>query len=94
MGYCRGYAYPGYSRMRGAYGRGMGYRNMYWATGVPGWQRSEQYGRYPYIEPLGDPVTEEDEARFLQREAEDLEQALKNIRSRLQKLTGGQEGKK
>ena len=94
IGFCRGYAYPGYSRIRGAFGRGAGYRNMYWATGVPGWQRYGWYGRYPGFEPFGVPVTEEDEVRFLQQEAEDLEQALKDIRNRLQKLESGPEGKK
>ena len=53
MGYCTGYNTPGYmnpggfgfyGRGRGAFGgRGRGFRNMYYATGMPGWMR---YG-YP-----------------------------------------------
>jgi hypothetical protein len=49
-GYCAGYSVPGYMnpvRGRGFFGRGRGrgfgqgrgYRNMYWATGLPGWSR-------------------------------------------------------
>ena len=48
MGYCAGYSVPGYmnqagfgfsGRGFGFAGRGRGHRNMFYATGLPGWMR-------------------------------------------------------
>ena len=46
MGVCAGYDRPGFANARPGYGLGMGYRgggrgwrNMYYATGMPGWAR-------------------------------------------------------
>jgi hypothetical protein len=86
MGYCAGYAYPGYYRSRGFFGRGAGYRNRYWATGIPGWQQSRWSGWYPPAGSLPGVVSEEDEATFLRREAEDMERTLVDVRKRLQEL--------
>ncbi|MBC7333539.1 MAG: DUF5320 domain-containing protein [Actinobacteria bacterium] len=51
-GYCAGYPVPGFMNpyggrffgaggrlYAGAFGRGRGFRNWYWATGLPGWYR-------------------------------------------------------
>jgi hypothetical protein len=86
MGYCAGYAYPGYLRSRGFFGRGAGYRNRYWATGIPGWQQGGWYGGFPPSGPFTGPVSEEDEVTFLRRESEDLERALTNVKNRLQEM--------
>ena len=86
MGYCAGYARPGYFRSRGFFGRGAGYRNRFWATGVPGWQQAGWYGGFPQSAPFAGTLAEEDEATFLRREAEDLERALKNVKDRLQEM--------
>ena len=54
-GYCAGYPVPGYMNPAGGFGRGFGvspggggrgrgYRNMFYATGMPGWAR---WGAYP-----------------------------------------------
>ncbi|QSZ26989.1 DUF5320 domain-containing protein [Aceticella autotrophica] len=39
MGYCSGYNVPGYAN-RAGFGMRRGYRNMYYATGIPGWGRA------------------------------------------------------
>ena len=44
-GYCAGYDAPGFANPAfggggGAYGRGRGLRNQYYATGLPGWARA------------------------------------------------------
>ena len=44
-GYCAGYPVPGYMNPIPGFGRGLGrgggrgWRNMYYATGLPGWMR-------------------------------------------------------
>lgn len=48
MGYCAGYDVPGFANRAGGFamggfGRGRGFRNMYYATGLPAWAR---YGAY------------------------------------------------
>jgi len=84
-GPCSGYS-GGYRRPGRFFGRGTGYRNRYWAGGVTGWPRSPWHGWYPPVETVGPPFTEEEEATFLRREAEDLERALGEVRERLQKM--------
>jgi len=71
MGYCVGYATPGYANPvpgRGYWGRGRGFgggggwgrRNRFYATGLPGWQRAGMgmpaYGAPPaYPQPYAGP---------------------------------------
>ena len=80
MGFCAGYQNPGYANAafgyRGCGGRGRGFRNMFYATGQPLWQR---YGAYPAYEPT-------DLKTFLQNQATALENDLKSIRDRLSEL--------
>ena len=88
-GYCAGYGVSGYansgfargwSSLGRGRGGGRGFRNRYYATGVPGWQvpdyRSGAYGYYP--EP-----TAEEEKRYLKNEAEVLKRELSDVQARI-----------
>jgi hypothetical protein len=107
-GYCAGYSVPGYMNPvpgRGwvAYGRGRGggrgWRNWYYATGMPGWQRAAYgypafgMGAYPYPpEP-----TVDEEKSMLKEEAQMLKQQLEDIQDRistLEKAQGSEKKKK
>jgi len=94
-GYCGGFSEPGYmnpvpgrgfggfGRGRGGqgFGRGRGWRNLYWATGVPGWARGG-YG-FPRFAPR---FTSEEEMELLRDEAEYLKQQLNDIQNRISTL--------
>lgn len=99
-GYCAGYGMPGFNNYYGGrrgmgYGRGMGYRgggrgwrNMYYATGLPYWAR---YGQPPggrYVQPIQDPsvLTPENEIDMLRGEARAIENELKSIHDRIGEL--------
>jgi len=100
-GFCAGYPSPGYTNPlpgRGSYGHGRGFgagrggrgfRNRYYATGMPGWAASG--GVYPAAAPAYYPpeVTPEQEAEVLSRESEYLKQELKDIAERLKALEKG-----
>lgn len=97
MGFCAGYDTPGYMSpgfglRRGAgfgRGRGMGRgggfgrRNMYYATGLPGWARGGYYDA-PY--PPAAPLSAKDEIDYLKRESEMLKNSLKEIDERIKEL--------
>jgi hypothetical protein len=100
MGYCSGYSTPGYMNAGpgmgfggGRGGGGRGWRNMYYATGLPGWARAgwapawgqppvAPYGAVPY----GPAPTAADEAEFLKEQAQYFEGALNDIKQRLGEL--------
>lgn len=100
-GYCAGYGAPGYANpMPGwgfdmGWGRGggwgRGWRNMYYATGLPGWAR---YGYAPAwgaplaaaYGPYGAPPTREQETEFLKSQAEMLKKELEAISQRIAEL--------
>ena len=100
-GYCAGYNVPGYMNQaaRGGFGmgrggwgrgRGRGWRNMYYATGLPGWMR---YGRAPawgVAPPMYGPqppeMTGEQEAEYLKSQAEYLGEELEAIKKRISEL--------
>jgi len=114
-GYCAGYNAPGYvnpvygggffGRGRGFFGRGgggRGFRNMYYATGLTGWQRASMgmpfgfaqggpafSGAYPYA---GE-VTPKQEADILKNEADVLKSQLNDIQSRIETLEKAQSEK-
>lgn len=68
---------------RGFYrGGGRGRRNLYYATGLTGWQR----GAYSYPPPVVQAITKEQETAELTNEAEYLENELKEIRKRIQEI--------
>jgi hypothetical protein len=99
-GYCAGFGMPGFMNPhggrfwgRGAWGGGgRGWRNWFYATGLPGWMRFGG-GMYPYpVAPVG-PVApavpdEEAELEVLKEQAEYFEKNLEGLRRRIQKLEG------
>ncbi len=86
-GYCNGVAAPGYADpvefTRGfgcGFGRGRGFRRMFYATGVPG------RARYGYPTYAGVNTAAFDEKAFLSNQAEYLENQLQQIKQRLSSL--------
>jgi len=86
-GYCAGYQVPGFANPYGGrylgIGRRGGYRNRFYATGLPGWYR---YG-------MGLPawggvasVTPEEETKILKNQSDMLKKQLDNIQSRMEEL--------
>lgn len=108
-GYCAGYPAPGFmnpvggrgfcGRGFGGRGGGRGRRNMFWATGLPGWARAGWVpvaGAYP---PLGGAafasgVPRDVELQALERQADYFRGALDEIQKRLQELQAAQAGEK
>lgn len=89
-GYCAGNTAPGFAsagygfgrggRCRGFAGGGYGRRNMFYATGQPGWARFGGMNA-----PISDP---DQEANNLKKQAEWLGEELARINSRLETLEG------
>jgi len=79
-GFCAGFAAPGFANPalgRGmGFGRGRGFRRMYYMTGLPGWARDNTL---PYVSDL-------DEKEYLNNQAMYLEDQLKQLRDRLKEL--------
>jgi len=111
-GYCAGYSVPGYMNQipggglgmgfgggfgRGRGGGGWGRRNMFYATGLTGWQRAG-FGAAvpggagvapafaPYTAPYAPTVTSEQEVGMLKGQAEYFEDALDGIKKRIEEL--------
>jgi len=99
-GYCAGYNTPGFTnpvpgrgfwragRGGGFGGGGRGHRNMYYATGLPGWAR---FGGAPYAAPYGTQpslpqVTPEQELGYLKDQADYFQNALGDINKRIEEL--------
>ena len=108
-GYCAGYPVPGFANPlpgrgfgggwgRGFRGGGRGWRNMYYATGLPGWARFggqapawggvTPYGAsaYPYANPYAGQPSREQELEALKGQAEYLEDSLDGIKKRIEEL--------
>lgn len=62
-------------------GRGRGYRNIYYATGLPLWMRG---GRYPEVR--NDTASAADDIGSLKQEADFLEERLKSIIERIRDI--------
>ena len=84
-GYCGGAGVPGFiSRMGGAFlgrGRGRGgrgWRNMFYATGLPGWMRSGPAGVMPTIAEAS-----RAEKQSLQDQVETLQSQLDEVKRQL-----------
>ncbi len=97
-GYCAGYNVPGYVNPtfgrfgfgRGWFGRGggRGWRNWYYATGLPGWARAQYYNP-PFAPAWGNvppPTSPQEEAEVLKEQAEILKQQLEQIDMRIEEL--------
>ena len=87
MGYCAGYAAPGFAnpafgRGFGRGGGGFGWRNRYWATGVPGWAA---FGGTATAAPFASPTAEQ-EVEILKGQAENMSGALEDIKARIAQL--------
>lgn len=98
-GYCGGFGMPGYANPapgpgagigfgwgRGFAGGGRAWRNMFYATGRPGWRRFGGYGApsgYPVPYPKPDPEFEKqamkDQAEILQAELELIKKRLAEV---------------
>ncbi|NLE46489.1 MAG: DUF5320 domain-containing protein [Chloroflexi bacterium] len=100
-GYCAGYGMPGYANPMPGRGLGMGWgrgsgggrgwRNMYYATGLPGWARfgnAPAWGTPPPMAygPYAAAPTREQEAEFLKAQADALKQQLDVITQRIDEL--------
>lgn len=91
-GFCAGFGMPGFMNPfpgqnfgigygRGFGGGGRGRRNMFWATGQPGWMRR------------GSSPAPEAEKSLLKSQAEALQARLEEIRARLAGLEAEKSGK-
>lgn len=89
-GYCAGFDRPGFANPVGSRGYGMGFgrgfggrgggrgcRNMYYATGMPGWMR---FGGYAAQMPVQNQASEVD---ALKAHAEALKEQLNSIQRRI-----------
>ena len=118
-GYCAGYPMPGYANQVGGWGYGFGFgrgggrgrgggwgrRNLYYATGLTGWQRAG-YGYpiaagYPVAAPYAAPYadvpyapTKEQQTDMLKGQAEYLEDQLAGIQKRIAELEAEKKEKK
>ncbi len=98
-GFCAGFAAPGFAsgRGRGFFGRGRGggrgWRNMLYATGLPGWARmgAGAAGAAPVEAPVAAPVaaTGEEQLDALKQQAQNLANMLEDIRQRISQLESG-----
>jgi hypothetical protein len=100
-GYCAGFAVPGFMNPgfgfggggwgRGG-GRGRGRRNLFYATGLTGWQRAAMgWPAGGFVGPnaapfIGTPPTKEQEMELLHRQAEMLQSQLDEVKQRLAEL--------
>lgn len=77
----------GCRRPGGGYGYGgHGWRNLYRATGLPGWMRG---GGWVATDPYQDDISPSpNERSLLRRQAEALELELRQVKERLQELEG------
>ena len=99
-GYCAGYGRPGYMNPAGGrgwgYGRGgHGYRHLYYATGLTGWQRAAYpfpvLGPFVPFRPGYDAAwSKEQELDALKRQAEYFQNALEEIRKQIDDLEAQQ----
>lgn len=79
MGYCSGYARPGFAspgfgRGIGRRGRGRGFRNMFYMTGQPAWRG---YAAPPA--PVDTKKALQDQARYLEEELKQIREDLKQL---------------
>ncbi|OPY86894.1 MAG: hypothetical protein A4E73_03819 [Syntrophaceae bacterium PtaU1.Bin231] len=100
-GYCAGYPAPGFvnpgwgGRFWGrGRGGGFGWRNRFFATGLTGWQREAAGwpawgGVPPYAGTFVPAMSREEQIDALKEQAKYFEDALSEIRKRMDELAGG-----
>ena len=91
-GFCAGFAVPGHTnpiggrvfRGRGFWGRGggRGWRNWFYATGLPRWARAG----FGFSGPVAPTVTAEQELVGLKQQSEFLQDSLSEIGERIEQL--------
>ncbi|HHE47217.1 MAG TPA: hypothetical protein ENL08_05920 [Bacteroidetes bacterium] len=100
MGYCAGFDRPGNMNPGRGFGFGMGrgggfggyghgWRNRYWATGIPGWNRGFRYyepASYPM--PYMADIPREEELKVLETESRLLKKRLSDLEKRIAELDG------
>ena len=90
-GFCAGYAVPGYMNALagrgfwgGGRGRGRGWRNWYYATGLTGWQRPGMGVVPPAYAPVA--PSRDQELQMLRAQAESIGNTLGDIQKRIAEL--------
>lgn len=74
-----------FGRCSGYFGRGRGWRNMFYATGLPGWARYSSYQNFEQVP--------EKEKEFLENQVSFLENQIESIKRRLAEIEKGNESK-
>jgi hypothetical protein len=109
-GFCAGYRVPGYmnpvpgrgfgmgfGRGRGFSGGGRGWRNMFYATGLPGWMRAGMgvpaFGGGLPAMPVASAMGKEQQVEALKGEAESLEGQLDAVRKRIEAISAQEAAK-
>ncbi len=101
-GFCGGFQMPGYANPvpgrgfggggRGGGGGGRGRRNMYWATGMPGWARLGSFPGPGGVGPsYGTDTSKAEEVEALRQQAEYFKASLDDIEKRLQAMESSDE---
>jgi hypothetical protein len=93
-GYCAGFAVPGCANGGGVgfggRGRGRGRRNMFYATGLTGWQRAAAAAPVAPAAPVATPpspaMPQDEELARLKQQAEDAAAILDSILQRVDEL--------
>jgi hypothetical protein len=97
MGFCGGFGVPGFAMRGGRFGGrghgGRGRRNMYYATGLTGWQRAAMGmqafgGMGPVVA-----APEEQQLADLEQQAQSLGRTLEQVNQRIADLRGRQDKK-
>ncbi|MDD5679022.1 MAG: DUF5320 domain-containing protein [Kiritimatiellae bacterium] len=81
MGFGRGRGFWG-----GGRGGGRGWRNMFYATGLTGWQRAGVPAGTPFATPYANAPTKEQELDMLKGQARQFEAALDDLRKRIEEI--------
>lgn len=88
-GYCAGYGMPGYANPAGKFktgfgrgfgGRGRGFCNWFYATGLPGWMR------FGWNAPTQYQYSKDDEKSFLKQQVDFLSKTIDDLNKRLTEL--------
>lgn len=79
------FGYFRFQRCWGFSGRGRGWRNMFYATGLPGWAR--------YSTPLEFELTSKNEKGFLENQLSVLENQIESLKKRLSEIEEEKEQK-